>query len=340
MPGDNQTVFKLVLFLGFVFVFSSLLAPPWVYVNQPIPANSTWGRIQTQVEAFPQFNTPSNSAQIQNLGPVGDFWPNTGLPGGHPWKVVNNANVGDCVNATNPDANYWGCLFSADTTGSYAVISTNVSRSTLIANLSSPASNANNILLSATATIQCRQEWGKTLPLIVQLFILNAGTRISILNPINPDTTCPINDWGYVKYSWDLGANNLTVGTFSTAALEVQVADTNQTVDISWVQFTVAPSNTRLCGGGLDGIACNAGNFAWSFLNTLLMLGAGVVFFVQLIVWFIGAAGVFFGAIPALFGVGGAPPIVTGFVGILLVGVIFYIALVMFGKVRGQGTTG
>lgn len=318
-----------------------MLTQPWVFVNQPLPENSTWGKMQTQFESFPNFVAPNNAGQLQNLYSKGDFWPNTTR--GYPSKIVNtlgNSKVGACVNGTGTKVNWWGCLTTDDEAGSYVSINTNTTRPrAFLTNVSSPSSNGNNLVLSVTATVQCRQTWGPVLPLNVSLIIAN-GTGIAVLFPISPDSSCPINDWGMISYTWDLSGDNDVVSRFVNAALAVQAEQTNQSIDVSYIRVQMVPSNTQLCGTGLDGIGCNLGNFAWTVVNFFVTLGTGAVFLFQVLFWFVSMIGIFFSSLLGLFGANGAPPIIAGVVGIVIIGLVFYVAIVGMGKIRGTGNVG
>lgn len=339
--AESQEVRKIIVFIGIVLFFSTMLTQPWVYVGQPIPPGSTWGQFAAQASSFPTFIAPNNAGQVQNLYVVNDYWPGTTLA--RPYKVVNNlgsAALGGCVNATSPTENWFGCLSTLDENLSYVTLNTNITFPYDVGvNVSSPSSNGNNLVLSVTAAIQCRQTWGPVLPLNVSLYLQN-GTRATTLAPISLGTSCPVNSWGIMSYTWDLSGDNDVVSRFVNAALIIQADEQQQVVDVSYARVQLIPSNSQLCGTGLDGIACSLSNFAWTIINFFVTLATGVVFIFQVLFWFVGMVGVFFAALGSLFTGSGAPPMVSGLLGVFIIGSLFFIAFIFMGKVRGTGNTG
>lgn len=351
MPAESQSLFKIVLFLGVVFLMASLMTTPWVYVGQPIPPNSTWGRIQQQTSNFPVLNSPNNAGALQRLYVSGDFWPTNSSLNVGGWKTVNNlgpSRVGACVNATAPiHRNYFGCLSTLDSDGSYVKISTNASANpSVTANVSSPTGGTNILVYSITAVIQCHQEFGTVLPLNVTLNIVNptpapgTGFFSDTLEPQNPGTVCPTTGWSMVTYTWDLsGFKNNVIGNYSKLAIRVQAMDPGQTVDVSYAEVDFTPTNQAICATDISGVVCELGNLAWGLINFFVLIGSGIVFVFQVLFWFVGTVGTFFMAIPNLFGFG-APPLISAIIGLLIIGLLFYVAFVLMGKIRGTGNTG
>jgi hypothetical protein len=341
--SESNDLFKIVVFIGLVLFFSTIVTQPWVYVGQPIPPDSTWGQFAAQAGAFPVFTAPNNAGALQHLYVDGDFWATNlslNVGGQQTVNALGPSAVGACVNQTAPiHANYYGCLTTLDAAASYIQISTNSSKQpTFTANVSSPTGGPNILIYSITAIIQCHQEYGTVLPLNVTLNIVNATGKIDVLEPVNPGTSCPVASWGMETYTWDLsGFTQNQIQYFSHLAIRVQAMDVHQTVDVSYARVDFVPSNQAICSGD---IGCELGNAVWGIINFFVLIGTGIVFVFQVLFWFIGMVAVFFTGLGSIFSLPGTPPILSALFGVLIIGLLFFVALVFMGKVRGTGNTG
>jgi hypothetical protein len=349
MPSESQSTFKLLFFIGVFLFFGSLVAQPWVYVGQPIPVDSTWGRMNSQIESFPSFIGPSNAGQTEIISPSSDYCTGIGCGGFHPGTETNNANptasIPGCLNGTLSYTDYWGCLTTNDEGISYVSISVAnmTSSSNFYVNLSSPGISSNQLVLSISITIQCMQAAGSPEPLVLDLLHPTISPGHESLIYAGPNTilnACPYKQWGTFTTSEGVTNPGFILSNFSGISMNVGVNNAGSTVLVSYLSVMIIASNTQVCGGGLDGIGCNLSNFGWSVINFFVLLGSGLYFLFQVLFWFVSMIGVFFGSLTSIFGVQGAPPIVTGFFGIFSLAIIFYIAMVFFGKVRGTGNVG
>lgn len=103
-------------------------------------------------------------------------------------------------------------------------------------------------------------------------------------------------------------------------------------VSLQYVTPDCNPADT------LGYIGCLIGQGLQLAFNIFLFAINGLVFAGQVLIWFVASVGIFFGAIPALFGMEGAPPLVTGSFGILFIALLFYLAFVFVSRIRGVGS--
>jgi hypothetical protein len=119
--------------------------------------------------------------------------------------------------------------------------------------------------------------------------------------------------------------------------------DENYTLDISTARVVMTVNNLGSGCNGADffgNIGCQINAFFQSIWQWVGLFIGGLIFFFAGIFWFITAVGLFLGAIPTIMGFNGAPPIVTGTAGVIIIAIIFYIVLVFLGKARGVGNAG
>jgi hypothetical protein len=142
------------------------------------------------------------------------------------------------------------------------------------------------------------------------------------------------------SHSADLSTNPYKPNLELVVGPSYVTGDENYTLDISTTRVVMTVNNLGSGCNGADffgNIGCQIGAFFQSLWQWVGIGVGAVIFAFAVLFWFVGTVGIFFGAIPALFGVSGAPPIVVGLVGILIIGLILLLALIGFSKVRGVG---
>lgn len=346
--AESNEIFKIAVFIGLVLFFASMLASPWVYVGQPIPPDSAWGQFSAAAGSFPAFVAPNGAGQVATISPVADYCTGPGCPAvAHGYQTFNNvgsAHMPGCVNGTSPsDLPGWGCVASPDSNGSAVRLYQPVAGAYYV-NVSDPPSASNQLVLSYSVTVQCAVLSGTVsgVAIAVNQNTANPLVPTVLLFPTDPTkNVCGLGgQWNTFTYTWDLSGRNWTVAKFTGDSIAFSLVTSGQDVAISYVSAQIVTSNQQLCGTGLDGIACGFQNFGWSVVNFFVTIGTGLLFFFQILFWFVSLIGVFFSALGTLFLGSGSPPLVTGLLGVLILGLIIFVALVGMGKIRGTGNVG
>lgn len=333
MANESQSLFKIVVFLGLVLFMASIMATPWVYVGQPIPPNSTWGRMQTQMSSFPQFTNPFDSR-----GSVEMF----GAADGNstPAQVVNAdpTNITHCTQSTNPTANWYGCLLIADQATAYVM--TNATHPAIKLNLSDAVgTSGGSVVLTLFATIQCKATGIS--PVTTKVDFIFERTNGSVFE-FAQYATCNPGDFANNTLRVDFTAQpRASVADYADGKVYIQGQGSTNNIAVSYFHLRLEYTDPDCAGADtLTYIGCVFGQAFRVLFNVVLFIVNGLIFVGQVLIWFVGMIGTFFSSILSLVGVDGAPPVIAGFVGILLLGLFFYVAFVVMGKVRGTGNTG
>ena len=376
MPNENQSLWKIAMFLGFVLFFSSILTQPWVFVGQPLPPNSTWGQMSSQIENFPTFVNPfDNNVQLMtvNTNPANAYNGAFGGGfGGHATYVVTTANATTRCGYSN----YAGCVSDPngidqnDTfVGWRATWYTDILAFNITGGLEK--STLHTFLISVwcnTPRNETQQRafdisvWAALPPPYNGFNTLTYGSEGSLFSGEQGLYYCPYptasNPFGEVDVSLSVSHINgignpdpfYYTGDDSQVILKfnyppVQTSNVtnsygkNATFQISALRMQIVltkgvPADTCNGAGFLENIGCQVVSFLSPVWKFLLFLGNGLYFIGQVLFWFVSMIGTFFNSLFALFGAQGAPPIISGFFGIFIVGLILYIAMSIMGKVR------
>ena len=328
--SESHTLVKVLAFVGIVLFIGSLMSyngnpSNWVYVGQPVPADSTWGQFSAQVESFPAFVNPFALTSIAVTRAVanGIYAPLGGV---------------NCLPAT-----YWyGCLSPPGTHHIYA----DTGHPNFTVRLG-PVGGVPD--LGRVAFVQiglgCNATGGDG----------NVFVYLAHAEPINPSNVstffyegsviCPVGSTRGLVYSNDTQAvnSNFVASDFSNVYAYVIHSLGSGNTSYNNLFVAIGVSWQQNCGAIVDflgQVACNISNFVQAIISGFLFAANFLVFIVAVLFWFVGLVGMFFLALFGLLGAGGAPPLIAAPIGILILGCIFFVAFVIMGKVRGTGNVG
>ncbi len=331
--GESHSLFRIAIFLGFVMLMSSVLATPWVYVGQPLPPNSPWGQFSSGVQNFPVFNNPGNTISTIAQTPTAAESPNA-------IESTTGCTLAlyfQCIGAN--DQTKWITLNASDNGlgtqlgGYFNVAMTNVS---------------GNAVMGSVLTVWCRSVNVTDANLAPGLDNARPGPTVVRNNAVSP--TCnPGNDFrpiiipvilatgGFpvVTSTW----NNLTFDV--GAGVTLKLGSASQKIEVNYIQLAtqVDLGGGIACGSTWD-IGCQFSRAIDPIVKFFQFIGNGIIFAFQVVAWFFGMIGIFFSALLSVLTLPGAPPLVSGLVGIIIIGCIFFVTIVLMGKIRGTANVG
>jgi hypothetical protein len=331
--SESNTLFKLILALGIVFLFIGLLGASFpAYAG----ATASWDAFTNSISTGPTFPTFQNpfATQRQNftLLPIADG----SVP---PASVTDNDAVASCDTDATPTANWWGCLINRDASTSY-VGSNNQWRVILGAASGIPSANP---ILFLTVDIQCRTPSVDT-PIQVDLF---KADDVSLVATITGITCGPGPAFTNHSLQNDFVPLRPIVSDFSSGNLLVVVTSPFLS-DVSYVAviFTYGPEPECSSADTLGYIGCILSGFFNFIINGVRFLINGVVFIIATIATillyigsvvvnlFVGLAGSF-GFLLALPNM--PDPLQKG-VAAFVIAVTAWIVYLAFKSVRGTST--
>lgn len=357
--GESHSLFRIVLFLGFVLLISSVLATPWVYVGQPLPSNSPWGQFSNGIQNFPQFSNPFNAGVQSSVSHLHS------VESAIPW----NAPATGC----NPDHYAVSCLQSIDNATYIRLQFVNAGNS-CTANVSCGTAEVymqggaptHFTLTDFTVTVYCRAttsapaKWAMFFRTFSDVTV-HTCPQSTIFQPVSfsfplsgdKEPSAPACFWSDIFTYRAYNSAGCVVDTDLThhpgiqADIEVcgitaicPASDGNSgpfeiTAIIVDATFTVPQASC-----GTFDVGCVVARFFDPVIKGLQWVLNGIVFVFQIIAWFVGMIGLFFGALLSILSIPGAPPLITGLIGIIVIGCLFFISIVIMGKIRGTGNVG
>ncbi len=331
--GESHTLFRLTIFIGFVLLMSSVLAQPWVYVGQPLPANSPWGQFSNGIQNFPSFSNPYASpvSTIVQV-PIADGSPNA-------IESTTGCSIGS----------FFNCLASNDN-GTY--ITLNATDNGLGGNLGgffnvAMTNITGNAILSSTVIVWCRiPSWNVT-NLPIGIDNARPGPTITRNGVVSP--TCNTQDFAPLRIPVKLATGGFPVAdstwqslTYTVGAgITLRLGTVHQKVQVTYIELEtqVDLGGGISCGSTWD-VGCQLSRLVDPLVKFGLLIGNGVVFGFAVLFWFFGMVGIFFSAFASILNVPGAPPLVSALIALPIIGAIFFVAIVFMGKIRGTGNTG
>src|SRR5437667_11885722 len=109
-----------------------------------------------------------------------------------------------------------------------------------------------------------------------------------------------------------------------------------QSFYISTLTLTATVVDTTGCSAGdfFSNIGCSFSEFAQNAWNFLILIGSAIAFGFLVLFWFVGLIGIFFGALGSIRTLPSAPPLVSGLVGIIIIGCLFRLTFLLMGTNR------
>jgi len=349
--GESHSLFRIAIFIGFVLLMSSVLTQPWVYVGQTLPSNSPWGQFSSGIQNFPRFSNPydvlTSGALLtaDNRSALTSSWTTVGTAhrcsNAAYWNCINDpGNVGNLGNNSDLNRTYVTNIVFLDPTGPGPFFEFNSTTTYPFVGLG---------LVSLSVSLLCRTVgtggYGKGIDILVEHPSYPFGFIAATFNPFDINSTgggavCPYGqDFKEVDIGI-LGGNQTLTDDRLRISIVTMNRDSSISIDLSTVAIAAVFStqNQVSCPGG-------------DFVHDILAIGCqiikvfqyvvnGIIFVFSVIAWFVGMIGIFFGALASVLAVPGAPPIVSGLIGILIIGSLFFVAIVFMGKIRGTGNTG
>jgi len=338
--GESHSLFRIAIFIGFVLLMSSVLAQPWVFVGQPLPPDSTWGQFSSGIQNFPTFYNPFDTKALTfSLG----F--NDGGPG-YETRIKTHGTANSCGSST-----YWDCITDPngpDGNSSYIEITDNNAGPSEFLSLNTTGWPVQGTIRSGTLTLSCHSNMTNAIPInvVVHEWIPSTGgSGNSYLSAIDQNVYCR-SGTAFVNTTIQLrvpdAVYNLN-GNAHPSNLQMWIlGPAGLSFYISALTLTATVVDTTGCSAGdfFSNIGCSFSEFAQNAWNFLILIGSAIAFGFLVIFWFVGMIGIFFGALGSILALPSAPPIVSGLVGILIIGCLFFVAIVIMGKIRGTGNVG
>ena len=161
------------------------------------------------------------------------------------------------------------------------------------------------------------------------------------------DTYCPTGNFTEVDLQLayatlqPLDLSGLTHGPNFEMAIYTTLGNT-AFIAVSTIRVTFFVTGAVAnCGTDFwTGIGCQIQQFFGLIVNGILFVANLLLFIGAVLFWFIGLVAIFFIALGSLFTGMGLPTILSGLMGVLIVGFLFFLALIFMGKVRGTGNVG
>jgi len=319
--GESETLFKLVLVLGVSFLLIGAINPG---------SDAAYQAFSSSVQNFPSFQNPFDERFEVDLRIIAD---GTIAPA----STFDTDAVANCDNSTNPGAgtDWFGCVSTPD--GGVSTASTTVAENNFKVNLSAAGGvPAVYPVLGVRTITQCN-----ALATVMVDYLFYKSDDVTLIAEIPTD---PIRCAAFVNittYSYFDPAYP-TVGNFSNGVARFNTGSSGSGANFSYLRVTLIYGATEECSGTdtLTYIGCVISGF----FNFLIRLGRLIVnafvFIGQTIVWFGSVAVGFLVMFGTLLTIPGAPTLVQGIISAIVVGLLVFIALVIFKAIRGSGSMG
>lgn len=316
---DNSALLKMVIILGAIMLLVSSLNPA---------ANEAWGTFTGALEsgpAFPSFNAPGSiPSSFVTLFPVANS-----TPSDPPWNVTGCAM-----------ANYYECLTPGPTAGP-------IQEATLRSAGSFGDNNVSVLLTSADANPGLRVMTIRVRIVCNITGAISPGVNLAwTLSHAGPGVGPTFFTYGVecehgprVTQYWNMTGvdynTSWTLGSFSGAYM--QLSGSAPFTNITLVAIDLGLSSIALCGGGLDGIACQISNALIALWTGVIAVGSAIVFgllFIGALIVFLATliAGIIVGLFTSFlyfFALPGAPPIVQGAIDVLFIAFLLIIGFML-----------
>jgi len=345
---DNQMIMRIVLVLGAVFLFVSLMVPAQIYVTTPLQ-DTAFGDFSSSIQTFPTFVNPFDRGEA----PISTyaFVPAT-LVNGPTVEGDRTINTTGC--SSDPDEHYECIRDFNGTDGSSSYLTLKSSGSNAVFDLEG-SGLPGQIFRSGFVDVWCRASGATSIAPtdlfspIIQQWRTDIGPGYFAITVDSDQTGCPTGSVfkqitipitpGYVVYPSGGSPFRLTM------TLGYRNPGATQSIDVSTVRVRAnyQPSDTPGCAGAdfFSNIGCQLGQIFDTFVKALEFASSGLLFIGQILFWFIVTMASFLGLILELFSLTSTwPPVIQGIFLILVVAMIAFLGLVVFGKIRGTGNVG
>jgi hypothetical protein len=310
--AETETIAKLVMVLGIVFIFVGLLYPG---------QDSGWTDFEDTIRNLPEFSNPLRTTGIAVLHPYQD---DPTLP---PTDASNDAGVSECdISDVSP---YWGCISQGDDNGSYVWSTTNQFR----VDIRSPSGGGLPVI-SVYVTVQMRVNSADESE-VVSVFLED-----DLENPqwfSEPDTLFASDEFQDVTFGNAFDTPYPVMGSFNPGAVVI----TGQ-IDVSNVVVTLTYLGTADCTGAdtLTYIGCVLAGLFNTIVNAIGVVIGGIIFIGQILVYLLSIVVAFISMVAFFFAVPDAPPVVQGVFTAFIIGALALIIIAIITRVRGSGATG
>lgn len=338
--GESSILLKIVLCVGILFVFVSVIYPAPIFIDEP-PQSTAWDSFSDSISQGPQFPTFVDPF-------VGNTYSHIRIP------ISNGTDdLPDSVSGCTI-ADYWECVQFRDD-GRFLTIESGDLVTVNITDLPSPA----RVITDIVVRVSCRtngdsetavilyHETELTPDVIVGSFFFlgcNVGSfqEIAFSFSENDPATTARWDWSGIDTGWEIG-------------IEIHPNLDNGPVLVDYMEAQVFSQDVVTCAADpgawfpwVDEQACAIGQFTQLIFHGFQFIFNGISFVVvsigAIMLYISIAVGGLFTGLITTFGffiaLPGAPPLIQTSVAVIFVAFIAFIAFVLIKIVRGTGTIG
>jgi hypothetical protein len=318
--AEIESVAKIVIVLGIVFLFVGLLYPG---------QESGWTTFQTSIQSFPQFDNPFNGDTYEIDVAIIDDWVQGGTQ--YPASITDAGSVSHCDTSASPNGatEWYGCLLTQDSATSY--VSTNATKTEFGMSLSYITGASSDFpVLAFKITTECRSATENS---YVDYLFYNSGEVLQAEIPPG-GFFCGYNTFQNVTVFAQFDTAYPTVADFNAGVFEV---NPSAPTDYSYIRITAIVGGSKDCTGAdtLTYIGCVIAGFFNAVIKALRFLLNGIVFIGLIIVYFGSIVAAFLVMVAFFFSVPGAPPIVQGLLSVFVVGALLLVGITIINQIRG-----